>query len=245
MQQFADAAGGQVRVVGVISKDGRPQAESFAADAGRHLSQRVRRGRRAHGRPRAQRAALHVLPRRRRRARLHPGRAGDLGRRAPRAGRRAPRGAAVTRADGLPDYLQRLIDAADDLPLRHRMPQADGDGPPLGRADPVRRGAARPRRPADREVRAPAQPRRAAGVPRRRRRPGRRLPGRDGAARGRGGGRDRPGRRPGAGHAAGAVPAAVRPPRRPGRRLVGRPAGRDASAIRTRWPGSRGCRWPT
>jgi cytochrome c biogenesis protein CcmG/thiol:disulfide interchange protein DsbE len=34
MQQFADAAAGQVRVVGVISKDGRPQAESFAADAG-------------------------------------------------------------------------------------------------------------------------------------------------------------------------------------------------------------------
>ena len=91
--------------------------------------------------------------------------------------------------DGVPDYLQRLIDAADDLPLRHRMPRADGDRPPLGRADPLRRGAARARRPADREVRAPAQPRRAAGVPRRRRRPGRRLPGRDGAARGRGGGR--------------------------------------------------------
>jgi thiol-disulfide isomerase/thioredoxin len=34
MQQFADAAAGQVRVMGVISKDGRPQAESFAADAG-------------------------------------------------------------------------------------------------------------------------------------------------------------------------------------------------------------------
>jgi hypothetical protein len=34
MQQFADAADGQVRVMGVISKDGRPQAESFAADAG-------------------------------------------------------------------------------------------------------------------------------------------------------------------------------------------------------------------
>jgi thiol-disulfide isomerase/thioredoxin len=34
MQQFADAAGGQVRVMGVISKDGRPQAESFADDAG-------------------------------------------------------------------------------------------------------------------------------------------------------------------------------------------------------------------
>ena len=34
MQEFADAAGGQVRVVGLISKDGRPQAESFAADAG-------------------------------------------------------------------------------------------------------------------------------------------------------------------------------------------------------------------
>jgi thiol-disulfide isomerase/thioredoxin len=34
MQEFADAAAGRVRVVGVISKDGRPQAESFAADAG-------------------------------------------------------------------------------------------------------------------------------------------------------------------------------------------------------------------
>jgi cytochrome c biogenesis protein CcmG/thiol:disulfide interchange protein DsbE len=34
VQQFADAAAGQVRVMGVISKDGRPQAESFAADAG-------------------------------------------------------------------------------------------------------------------------------------------------------------------------------------------------------------------
>jgi cytochrome c biogenesis protein CcmG, thiol:disulfide interchange protein DsbE len=34
LQQFADAAGDQVRVVGVISKDGVPQAESFAADAG-------------------------------------------------------------------------------------------------------------------------------------------------------------------------------------------------------------------
>jgi thiol-disulfide isomerase/thioredoxin len=33
MQQFADAAAGQVRVMGLISKDGRPQAESFAADA--------------------------------------------------------------------------------------------------------------------------------------------------------------------------------------------------------------------
>ena len=34
IQEFADAAGGQVRVMGLISKDGRPQAESFAADAG-------------------------------------------------------------------------------------------------------------------------------------------------------------------------------------------------------------------
>jgi cytochrome c biogenesis protein CcmG/thiol:disulfide interchange protein DsbE len=34
MQQFADAAAGQVRVMGLISKDGRPQAESFAAEAG-------------------------------------------------------------------------------------------------------------------------------------------------------------------------------------------------------------------
>jgi cytochrome c biogenesis protein CcmG, thiol:disulfide interchange protein DsbE len=34
MQQFADAAAGHVRVMGVISKDGRPQSESFAKDAG-------------------------------------------------------------------------------------------------------------------------------------------------------------------------------------------------------------------
>jgi cytochrome c biogenesis protein CcmG/thiol:disulfide interchange protein DsbE len=34
VEQFAQAAAGQVRVMGVISKDGRPQAESFAADAG-------------------------------------------------------------------------------------------------------------------------------------------------------------------------------------------------------------------
>jgi cytochrome c biogenesis protein CcmG, thiol:disulfide interchange protein DsbE len=34
LQEFADGAGERVRVVGVISKDGLPQAESFAADAG-------------------------------------------------------------------------------------------------------------------------------------------------------------------------------------------------------------------
>ena len=34
MQQFADAAAGEVEMVGVISKDGVPQAGSFAADAG-------------------------------------------------------------------------------------------------------------------------------------------------------------------------------------------------------------------
>ena len=34
LQEFADAAGDQVRVVGVISKDGVPQADSFADDAG-------------------------------------------------------------------------------------------------------------------------------------------------------------------------------------------------------------------
>jgi thiol-disulfide isomerase/thioredoxin len=33
MQQLADVAGDRVRVVGVISKDGLPQASSFAADA--------------------------------------------------------------------------------------------------------------------------------------------------------------------------------------------------------------------
>jgi cytochrome c biogenesis protein CcmG, thiol:disulfide interchange protein DsbE len=34
LQEFADAAAGTVQVVGVISKDGVPQADSFAADAG-------------------------------------------------------------------------------------------------------------------------------------------------------------------------------------------------------------------
>jgi len=33
LQRFADEAGDRVRVIGVISKDGVPQAESFAADA--------------------------------------------------------------------------------------------------------------------------------------------------------------------------------------------------------------------
>jgi thiol-disulfide isomerase/thioredoxin len=33
-QQLSDSAGSQLRVVGVISKDGEPQAESFADDAG-------------------------------------------------------------------------------------------------------------------------------------------------------------------------------------------------------------------
>jgi thiol-disulfide isomerase/thioredoxin len=34
VQQLADAAGDRVRVLGVVSKDGVPQATSFAADAG-------------------------------------------------------------------------------------------------------------------------------------------------------------------------------------------------------------------
>jgi cytochrome c biogenesis protein CcmG, thiol:disulfide interchange protein DsbE len=34
IQEFADAAAGEVQVVGVISKDGVPQADSFASDAG-------------------------------------------------------------------------------------------------------------------------------------------------------------------------------------------------------------------
>jgi cytochrome c biogenesis protein CcmG/thiol:disulfide interchange protein DsbE len=34
IQEFADAAGDRVRVLGVVSKDGKSQAESFAADAG-------------------------------------------------------------------------------------------------------------------------------------------------------------------------------------------------------------------
>ena len=37
VQEFADAAGEQVRVLGVISKDGIPQSTSFAADAGATL----------------------------------------------------------------------------------------------------------------------------------------------------------------------------------------------------------------
>jgi cytochrome c biogenesis protein CcmG, thiol:disulfide interchange protein DsbE len=34
LQEFADTAGDRVQVVGLISRDGVPQAESFAADAG-------------------------------------------------------------------------------------------------------------------------------------------------------------------------------------------------------------------
>jgi cytochrome c biogenesis protein CcmG/thiol:disulfide interchange protein DsbE len=34
MQQVADEAAGRVQVIGVVSRDGVPQAESFAAEAG-------------------------------------------------------------------------------------------------------------------------------------------------------------------------------------------------------------------
>ena len=34
MQELADTAGDRLRVIGVVSRDGEPQAESFAADAG-------------------------------------------------------------------------------------------------------------------------------------------------------------------------------------------------------------------
>jgi thiol-disulfide isomerase/thioredoxin len=34
VQQLSAAAGDRLRVVGVVSKDGRPQAQAFAADAG-------------------------------------------------------------------------------------------------------------------------------------------------------------------------------------------------------------------
>ncbi len=34
LQEFADGAGDRVRVLGVVSRDGRPQAESFGTDAG-------------------------------------------------------------------------------------------------------------------------------------------------------------------------------------------------------------------
>jgi hypothetical protein len=34
LQELTQSAGNKLRVVGVISKDGRPQAESFATDAG-------------------------------------------------------------------------------------------------------------------------------------------------------------------------------------------------------------------
>ena len=61
LQGFADVAGDRVRVVGVISKDGVPQAESFAADAGVTFPQRLRRGGGAHGRARAKRAAVHAF----------------------------------------------------------------------------------------------------------------------------------------------------------------------------------------
>ena len=120
MQQFADAAAGQVRVMGLISKDGRPQAESFAADAGVTFPSAFD----GDGELMTE-LGLNALPYTYfldadGAPGLHAGRPGRLGRRAARAGRRAPGRAAVT----LPDYLKRLIDAADDLPLRHRMPQA-------------------------------------------------------------------------------------------------------------------------
>ena len=37
LQQYAASSGGAVRVIGVISRDGKPEAESFAEDAGIHF----------------------------------------------------------------------------------------------------------------------------------------------------------------------------------------------------------------
>ena len=116
-------------VVGVVSRDGEPQAESFAADAGTTfpsafdgegdlMAELGLNGLpytmflAADGTPRAQRA---------RAGRVHRG-AAATGRRAPRCAAVSAEDAAV--ADGLPEYLLRLLDAAVDLPLRHRMPQA-------------------------------------------------------------------------------------------------------------------------
>src|SRR4029450_11756107 len=84
---------------------------------------RRRGGRRA----RAERPAALGLPRGRRLGVLRRSGCGGFLRRVASPRRRAPRRAAVsvdTGAAGLPDSLVRLLDAAVDLPLRHRMPKA-------------------------------------------------------------------------------------------------------------------------
>ena len=219
LQEFADGAGDRVRVLGVISKDGVP--------AGRVLRRRRRRSRfpsafdgdgelmaelGLNGLP------VHRVPRRRRLASCtaSSGRSSSVDG-AARAGRRAPRGAAVTACRGAGTdgaartTCVRLLDAADDLPLRHRMPKATVDRPPLRGADPLRRGPGRARTccssrsprtcaatPASRRSRAAASTRATT------------IPIGTALREARGGGRHRPGRRAGAGHPAGAVPAARR-----------------------------------
>ena len=139
MQEFADAAGDQVRVVGVISKDGRPQAESFAADAGVTFPSafdgdgELMTELGLNGLPYtyfldADGALVHTQ--------VGPIDSVDELR---GARRRAPRGAAVT------DPRTTSSTAAD---RRRRRPPAAApdaaghvDGPAVGRAHPVRRGS--------------------------------------------------------------------------------------------------------
>ena len=125
LQQLADdRRATRCGCVGVDSQDGRSQARLLRHGRRRHVPPRLRRRRRAGrgARPRGLPAHLFLAADGSRGARRDRSGIGSLDG-AARPGRRAPRGAAVTaragaRADGLPEYLGRLLDQADDLPLR-------------------------------------------------------------------------------------------------------------------------------
>ena len=212
-----------------ISKDGVPQAESFAADAGVTFPSAFD----GDGELMAE-LGLNGLPY----TYFLDADGGLVAQRSSArstsvdelrgARRRAPRGAAVTAAR----RPARLPAAA--ARRRRRPPAAaphaagHGDGPAVGRPDPVRRGSARPRRAADREVR-----RTCAATPASRRSP---AAGSTRATTSRSGRRcARPRRRPGIDPAGVRVLATLQelflPPSDrlvvPVVGVVGRPAGRD------------------
>ena len=118
LQQFADAAGDRVRVVGVISKDGLPQADSFAADAGVRFPSAFD----GQGELMAD-LGLNVLPYTYfldadgALAYTQVGPVTSRGR-APRAGRRAPGGAAVSTAEPRRRRPARLPPAGWSTPPR-------------------------------------------------------------------------------------------------------------------------------
>ena len=142
----------------------------------------------------------------------------------------------------LPDWLEPLLTRLQDAEAGDftRLPTPDGEGQRQSAVLVLfgEQPDERPRHPGAPACRDDAQPRRAAGVPRRGGRPGRHRHDRLRAARGRGGGRARPGHRRGRGDPADAVDSGQWLPGHAGGRHGGTRRIPVGPATRPRWPGS-------